>query len=217
MKKVRFINDEVRIDEHPILCRTTMVQAIVEGNKTMTRRKLKLKLDPIEVAGLDIEKILALCPYGKVGDLLWVRETFFVEQYFNGLTLECFTKYKADFEGPVAWNWKPSIFMPKASARLWLEITDIKIERLHDISEEDAKAEGCKHAYDIYQKGVVFEMTSGEGGIIHNARSFRRGFLLLWKSINGEASWNANPWVWVISFKVLSTTGKPERKEVEHA
>jgi hypothetical protein len=83
--------------------------------------------------------------------------------------------------------WRPSIHMPKSAARIWLKVTDVKVERLRDISQEDAVAEGVK-ASPPFAIGY---------------------FKNLWESINGAASWNANPWVWVVEFEVVSKNGKP--------
>lgn len=179
--------------ERPILFSTPMVRAIVGISKKATRRIIKDKhilymLDvnkclPSYCAGLDF------CPYGKVGDILWVRETFrpLIDcetgefsrwDYKAGMPDDFYKQYPQK-------GFKPSIHMPKAAARIWLEITEIKIERLQDISEEDAIAEGVETlglypGYDVSCKGKF------EG---------------LWNSINGMESWEANPWVWVIKFK----------------
>jgi hypothetical protein len=225
--------------EIPMLYSTPMVIATKAGRKTKTRRTkgfdeiVNNNPDEWKLVGVGDYKIhvgdkiiksfgaslmwkptaasyFFKCPYGEPGDIIWVRESFYGEKYFNGLTEGCFIKFKADYEGPVDWNWKPSIHMPKAVARIWLQITDIKAERLHDITEEDAIAEGVKHAHDWRQPGVKVETLPDGSHVAHGTKSFRRGFSLLWDDINGRESWNANPWVWVISFKVLSTTGKPD-------
>ncbi|WP_432328883.1 hypothetical protein ACRQ5D_10770 [Mucilaginibacter sp. P25] len=103
-------------------------------------------------------------------------------------------------------HWQRARFLPKEFSRIWLEITDIRIDRLNDITEADAIAEGVeivshdglyKHYYD---KNFEFE-------------SSVESFTTLWVSINGLSSWEKNPWVWVISFKALSTNGKPENVE----
>lgn len=199
-----------------MLFSTEMVKAILGGSKTMTRRMTGLQEinenpDQWKLFGLEegitiTWKALTIgagfesntkkgwipCPYGRPGDMLWVRETF-------GFPLRQLT-YKASWkvdEYGTEPRWKPSIHMPKDAARIWLEITDIGVERLQNITESDAKAEG-----------VEWEPFS-----------YKDGFMTLWQSINGHDSWSANPWVWVVSFKVLSTTGRPailEGKEVSH-
>ena len=164
--------------ERPILFSTEMVRAILDDRKTMTRRVVKPQ--PPEDWGVK-------CPYGKIGDVLWVRETFCK---YKGDYL-----YKADFD-PLTRKeferdnkWKPSIFMPRSASRISLRITNIRVERLNDITEEDAKLEGV-----IYPANPVIE-NYGNG--------YRTNFRLLWESINGKASWGQNPWVWVIEFERL--------------
>jgi hypothetical protein len=137
------------------------------------------------------------CPYGKVGDKLWVRETF-VPDYFDDHK----PAYKADWNEIAAEyinepKWKPSIHMPKSAARIWLEIISIKVERLQDITNTDSESEGIKtkkingsEVYDDYNCPDSFPF-------IFPAQSFKS----LWSKINGIESWNANPWVWVIEFK----------------
>ena len=143
-----------------------MVRAILDGRKTQTRRVVKPKPDDSGLWNND------KCPYGKPGDRLWVRETFFVD----GPRIQ----YRADHHGaPKETIWKPSIFMPRSASRILLEITDIRVERLHDISADDEKKEG------IYSP-------------IHELL-----FWALWQKINGPESWDANPWVWVITFKKI--------------
>lgn len=164
--------------EKPILFSTPMVQAILEGRKTMTRRIVKgtplvwlNDFSPEFVA----DKDNALCPYGQVGDVLWVRETW--ENYQGGYN------YKAGKYGLLGQKWKPSIFMPREACRLFLKITDIKAERLQDISRGDCMGEGCPFPN------------------IAKTTDPQKWFSELWQSINGEQSWKDNPWVWVISFE----------------
>lgn len=183
--------------EVPILFSTPMVLAILEGEKTMTRRTrglLPYNEEP-DNWGIHHDKqayldLLSKCPYGKPGDLLWVRETW--QHWLNdkgepsGNYL-----YKASDNGENGIGWKPSIHLPKAASRIWLEATDVRVERLQDISRGDAMAEGCPFP-NMAQGPNPCEWFSG-----------------LWEKINGAGSWEANPWVWVISFDVISTTGKP--------
>lgn len=127
------------------------------------------------------------CPYGKSGDILWVRETW---QYVD--IPDDYTGYVYKASGGLDWEmsndewiWRPSIFMPRAACRIFLQITDVRVERLQDISEADAIAEGVEKlglypGYDISSRGK---------------------FNGLWTNINGAESWEKNPWVWVISFK----------------
>lgn len=103
---------------------------------------------------------------------------------------------------------RPNIFMPKAAARIWLQVTDIRVERLQDINPSDVTAEGIGESFRSGAKSMA------SASIDHNLWSSKqiRLFKDLWGSINGPESWEASPWVWVISFDVLSTTGKPDYK-----
>lgn len=182
---------------HPILFSTPMVLAILEGRKTMTRRIVKLKpfnekhSRPKSVPFFDHStNSISIFPYGKIGDILWVKETF--TEYFPGEF-----EYKAGFtDEPI--KWKPSIFMPKAAARIFLKITDIRVERLHDITEEDAKHEGL---FEENKKWLNYYRTPSAANCISNFSNAKDSFQSLWNLINGTDSWHANPWVWVISFE----------------
>lgn len=140
------------------------------------------------------------CPYGQPGDILWVRETWAHNpwSYLGG----CKYVYRSDYESfpkceigttyPAIDKWRPSIFMPKEACRLFLEVTDVRAERLQDISEKDAIAEGIeKNKNEVYK-----DYLSGEF-----YRHSKQSFLTLWTSINGKGSWESNPFVWVIAFK----------------
>lgn len=173
----------------PILFSTEMVQAILEGSKTQTRRVVNqparkifynTKTKQFEGESGRIVK----CPYGQVGDVLWVRESF----TFN-TDVQSAPIFKADSKIPKFIKWKPSIHMPKEACRLFLRIKDIRVERLQDISRGDAMAEGCP-----------FPNIAKE---TFPTKWFRE----LWIKINGEQSWNDNPFVWVIEFERIE---KPE-------
>ena len=190
--------------ERPIIFSTPMVKAILEGRKTQTRRVIKandihLVSDDVSFKEVNEDFVFTfkwkyapkfdvdLSPIAKQGDILWVRETFSI--YLNEYL---FKSTNTIFKGV---KWKPSIHMPKAVAQVWLKITDIRVERLQDISEEDAKEEGVeKHECEYINRKET---------------SYRNGFFSLWVDINGSESLNKNPWVWVIEFKVISTAGKP--------
>jgi hypothetical protein len=147
------------------------------------------------------------CPYEK-GDRLWVRETWAVEpsqddkrakppsNHVHGEEL-CF--YKATLE---SWQrrgkWRPSIHMPRWASRITLEVTDVRVERLQDISEEDANAEGVK----VLQTRVVVPFSNPVERIELNHRNY---FATLWDDINYKRGfgWDKNPWVWVVEFKVI--------------
>lgn len=242
--------------QKPILFSTPMVQAIIAGSKTVTRRIMKTQIPPcdhqqyVEAPWKDdptkwytsdgINWCCALCGNGtqysnqfqgikspvQPGDILWVRETW--RKYFQtdefGYT--DFSKeliefksdnppmiYQIDCDGSQEFNkdgtekfipWKPSIFMPKSAARIWLEIVSVRPERLQDITEEDAVREGIE---DSPFMPTRWKMYSGSYDMTEYPVT---SFASLWESINGPESWDANPWVWRIEFKVLSTTGKPD-------
>lgn len=206
--------------QRPILFSTPMVQAILAGRKTQTRRVVKpqpnftyctkckkdysfcaCEFDSDEHAGRCTKTAKAdinLCPYGKVGDVLWVRETFSPP---TAAQLPTSYMYAADYPvNPLAKGiWKPSIHMPKEACRLFLEITDICVERLQDITEENAIAEGISR----YPKAPIY----GYKHYMHNdmyCLHAIESFYTLWHSINGEESLKANPWVWVLEFKRIS-------------
>jgi len=176
--------------ERPILFSTAMVQAILDGRKTMTRRAVKCKLHECFNGFANTPKEVFNCPYGQPGDILWVREKFTPDRggYF----------YAADNHLTQILNWKPSIHMPKAAARIWLQVEAVRVERLQDITEADAEGEGAKTVFCQYVNDT------------QGYHSYVEGFRKIWQSINGPESWEQNPWVWVVSFKVLSTTGRPD-------
>ena len=210
---------------HPILFSTPMVQAILEGRKTMTRRKIKPKQEPFiqdESCIIELNKKLGWvvkreintrptrweilqqfkCPYGKVGDVLWVRETTTQESITDSEPWH--TIYRADVgvNYPMGTNkWKPSIFMPKSACRIFLEITDVRVERLQDINEEDAISEGVESFYtgDPLQLWWQDYLSDPGDGVLSAIGSFKS----LWQSINGESSWTSNPFVWVVSFRII--------------
>lgn len=157
------------------------------------------------------------CPYGKPGDILYVRETFFRLDTVLWPSAEMGFFHKASYVGSSKLKWRPAIHMPKHAARIWLQIESIRVERLADISEEQAIAEGVIEYEDgtfhnyFTQKGL-----RTEDGV--ECLLAKGSFQSLWCSINGVESWESNPWVWVIQFKVLSTTGRPEAlREMEVA
>lgn len=128
------------------------------------------------------------CPYGQKGDRLWVRETFGTrgKEVFYRATppLNADGEPYAGIAGLDGNRWKSSIHMPRAASRITLEVTGVRVERLHGISEADAQAEGVFFAPDHDYKN-----------------SFKQGFKNIWQSINGPESWDTNPWVWVVEFK----------------
>ena len=202
--------------ERPILMSSPMIRALLAGAKTQTRRIVGEKHLPFieDLTGryLAGEWEDRPFPYGKPGDRLWVRETFYAygrwetrfnpakkrdEWHFLDFTLDVPGRsyeysepenYKPGKRSGVYRQWwkRPAIFMPRWASRLTLEITAVRVERLQDISEEDALADGGW----TYRTCPVHK---------NPVESFR----LLWQQINGADSWDANPWVWVIEFRRL--------------
>ena len=234
----------------PILMNTPMVTALLDGRKSMTRRVAKPQPHEVDENGLWYSRMpsggLSLgmgsvykCPYGKVGDLLYVRESVDITDSGMGPCVgqefAFFIKYKADdYEQwcyatkdtlPKTIGPKPSIHMSRWASRLTLEITDIRVERLQDISEEDAVAEGVEQLFTEEQKkkdaliacddswkNYLWHGHYGQhgGGNIksdawyYQYSSYKKttdSFSSLWESINGKGSWTSNPWVWAISFR----------------
>lgn len=203
--------------ERPILFSEPMVRALLSGAKSQTRRIVKdgawrnygdCDGDGRMVDAWDIDR--ALCPYGQAGDRLWVRETWtpgaIIEGRFSGNSFVRFRdggqKYKdgayyrpenyrpGEFDAS-KFKWKPSIHMSRWACRLVLEITDVRVERLQDISREDATAEGV----DAWAATAL-----PPAGQLEDPRV---QFALLWQAINGATSLDANPWVWALTFRRL--------------
>jgi len=195
--------------ERPILFSTPMVQAILKGDKTQTRRKIKhvgphdkmqwLIWDAATGAGGwgmqsgDEEWYKVPCPYGVPGDRLWVRETWAalhpgtddVMREVDPQPPICSLAYRATDERSINGNWRPSIFMPRWASRITLEVVGVRVQRLQEISEDDAKAEGCT--------GGAFNAAFGE-------------YMELWDHINGKregCAWKNNPWVWAVTFRAV--------------
>lgn len=194
--------------DHPILFSDPMVRAILEGRKTQTRRVVKGAAQ--EAMNRDVPHLeedggarwLARCPYGQPGDRLWVREAAMIEPHSGsvgmvggarfcrpgpgGLPQAMEVKFRADYPHPeFLRGWTPSIHMPRWASRITLEITGIRFQRLQDIGQGDACAEGCPPFYE------PIDWYSG-----------------LWEELNGPGSWQANPWVWVVEFKRIEADRK---------
>jgi hypothetical protein len=191
--------------ERPILFSAPMVRAILAGTKTQMRRVVKgMALEWLRPDGFTPEFTAApengLCPYGKPGDRLWVRETFIHEPaeycWEASVSIPCrpaSTVYRADYEGDTRrGGWKPSIHMPRALSRITLDITGVRVERLQDISEADALAEGIVQLHD-----GGYGLPAGEH---YHSADPRQSYLSLWEAINGPGSVEANPWVWCVEF-----------------
>ncbi|HBC3301821.1 TPA: hypothetical protein KDU95_003462 [Escherichia coli] len=185
-----------KMKERGMIFNDEMVRAILGGNKTQTRRIVEEKFYGRAVAA---ELLAKHCPYGQPGDRIWVRETYRV----HGKATDVATLvYRASVRNswteqthrvpvevcnkPVSEKWTPSIHMSRWASRILLEITDVRVERLHDMSEADAKAEGATPA--------TYKITPSEA-------VYRVGFGDIWRSIYGQDNWLSNPLVWVIEFK----------------
>lgn len=199
-----------------------MIRAKLEGRKTQTRRIVKLpKCDwpkewmsngvienDVMTFGNDTwgKECDIKCPYGNVGDILYAKETF-SENRFGELAYRADGEEFIDGDGfPWVPAWKPSIYMPKAAARIIDEITGIRAERVQDISEYDAAMEGVEYNSLLGQYWNYLWTSLGDDprGFVDTAIE---SYKSLWIKINGKESWDANPWVWVIETKNLSTTG----------
>lgn len=196
--------------ERPILFTTEMVKAVLAGTKTQTRRVIQPKLQAAgKITRIIVDEngdawqginpvSLLSCHYGKPGDHLWVRETWNNRDPLWGQKIAKTAQpviYKADGGGYSPWI--PSVHMPRWAGRINLEITNVRVERVQDISEEDAKAEGCTMDDDPYWRPTGFDPDSG-GNL-----SYKNTFSWLWDSINEKRglAWSVNPWVWVIEFR----------------
>ena len=212
----------------PILFNTSMVRAILDGEKTCTRRIIKKEipggykplgfvlyptndkeLGNLVFGGKGANVYYAKPPY-KVGDVLYVRETWninpsweFDKNYINLPSKESKYIYKAtnDFNG----GWKPSIHMPKEAARIFLKVTSVRAERLKDITDEGCYQEGISGT-SFYDEAEHIQIA----GIGLNDSLERTAFSLLWNSTVKEDkySWEGNPWVWVIEFEVENKGGE---------
>jgi hypothetical protein len=203
--------------ERPILFSAPMVRAILEGRKTMTRRVIKdtglYAIDErwhgIETATRERRNLATQCKHGQPGDHLWVKETSIIApKHFATPDNYCipdkegdlrYIQYIASESDTEAAGWyklkkSPSIFMPRWASRITLEITDVKVERLQDITENDALAEGIQE--DAMAPMSHFICANGS-----STREPVYAFETLWESINGPGTWDANPFVWAISFK----------------
>ena len=208
--------------ERGMIFNAEMVRAILDGRKTQTRRPVKFPVHDknlgCELAGNELAGELSAGNYlnsafGKPGDRIWVRETFqgplfdydLMDSYSKDPTpfeKPEFCVYKADgVPAPEFYDaddelhccWRPSIHMPRWASRILLEITDVRVERLNAISQEDAQAEGM----ELTGWRPTYSDPDSGGEVMTPYDNFAE----LWSSIYGDESWKANPWVWVISFK----------------
>ena len=193
--------------ERPIIFSGEVVKAILGGRCTQTRRVITPQPDSDggwkPCVSIHDHNINEFCPYGQVGDRLWVRETWRLEMHSG-----CFdvaykntvwkkdagsnpymTKYKHLEDR--TWVWRPSIFMPRWASRILLEITEVRVEKVQEIGISDAMSEGMYGSANFSKEGSY--------------DTFRDSFRILWDSINDKRgySWSLNPWVWAVSFKLV--------------
>ncbi|MEJ5127672.1 hypothetical protein WH367_16645 [Comamonas sp. MYb21] len=233
--------------ETGLMFKAPLVRAILSGQKTQTRRICKPAVahnlsqvvevpDPQErgqvyngsTFGDEEGDILFSSPFGGLGDRIYVRETwaYGVHALAASRDEDGPFVYAAEgtTQGRLCERWRPSIHMPKHAARIWLEITGVRVERLQAISEDDAEAEGCERLeterderdYKLCPKcgGTrLHNAIGGNGGVIFDVDcqacdTYAKRFRHLWDSTGGD--WAANPWVWVIDFKRID---QPAPKE----
>lgn len=215
----------------PILFSGAMVRALLEGRKTQTRRIVKPSpADIVTMIGADnlpngefglvldaeclrvIQKTVR-CPYGVPGDLLWAREAWTsvptsayrmsegVQQTVNSGDPDMAAIYAAGWDRSIP-KWRPSIHMPRWANRLTLTVENVRAERLQDISEADALAEGISEFPDGYHwqpnQGWPGE-PAGQKSARLVGQTARQAYFGLWEAINGRASLDANPWVWAVT------------------
>lgn len=230
-----------QVKERPILFSAPMVRAILDGRKTVTRRPVKgsaLKWLEEFVAEFVALSANELCPFGQIGERLWVRETWYCDHfevqkgpYLQPADMDDLDQsredgelvYAADGLAPYEQEqptWKPSIHMPRWACRILLEITDVRVERLQDISDDQAEAEGCfftnygrkcghsgkgwtevgdcpaPKEHHPQRDGWMWDKTTSHEQCLGAPRW---AFANLWNSTGGD--WDANPWVWVVEFK----------------
>ena len=232
--------------ERPILFSAQMVRALLDGSKTQTRRIVDPQFQPdalpIEMTATDERGFVTeghtgmwwceaagnpdeavRCRHGVPGDRLWVREAWKAHSTFDHLPPRDIPQshvwYLADDGYKAESRTRASMHMPRWASRITLEIAGVRVERLQDISEADAEAEGCERL-DIEREVHDWKICPKCGGTrLHNALGSSGGVVFdvdcsacdtyvkrykhLWVSINGAGSWDLNPWVWVVEFKVV--------------
>lgn len=203
--------------EHPIIFSGEMVRAILDGRKTQTRRVIKPQptlahphsvgrfFNPERDAWDLYGANMTYCPYGVPGDHLWVRETwqkvyekhdgFWTTDPRENVTYKrSFIEYAATAQEEAP-RWRPSIHMPRQISRLTLEIVSVRVERLQEITDDDARAEGAPVSWR--EPATGWQVMATANG---NAPAW---FASLWDTINAKRGygWDTNPWVWAIQFK----------------
>lgn len=227
--------------ERPILFAGPMVRAILNGEKTVTRRVMKPQPTPSNMGGhswpcpihqtmLHVEQELqngegiwggladSACPHGAPGDRLWVREAWVADAQVDLIAPRELSQgepiwYPADghlrqtgCSMMSRGKCRPSIHMPRWASRILLEITAVRVERLQDISDDQARAEGLRW-HSLYKQWGGVESHPASRPECPQWRWYEdpiTAFRQLWESINGAGSWDANPWVWVVEFKRIT-------------
>lgn len=221
--------------ERPMLFNDAMVRAILEGQKTQTRRVVNRIASKGPVTefqrstspGYDWimrdrrmlwndythAELLSRCPHGQIDDRMWVREAWSPVQMCwieNGVEHTSDFAYRATGDVIGCHKWKPSIHMPRQASRITLEITGVRVERLQDISEQDAIAEGLKAVTKDGGRTIKYGIPDKDGlpGADDDGWEWRdwqvdprQAYRHLWEVLYGPGSWDANPWVWVIEFQ----------------
>lgn len=202
--------------ERPILFSGEMVRAILDGRKTQTRRVVKVPLEEAQVrTACSYSALIRNCPHGQPGDRLWVRETWKTRREWDKISpglLPCSEEdafsdmelrernityaVKDTAAIKLRGRLRPSIFMPRWASRITLELNDVRVERLQEISGQDAIAEGIQPYTDGGITTFKDYLTDEMG-----RRAARQSYETLWESINGRGSWAVNPFVWVLGFK----------------
>lgn len=198
--------------EHPILFSGDMVRAILDDRKTVTRRIVKgpfrvrddwpYRVNPevVDTGELLYERQMK-SPYGRPGDRLWVREAWRRPHVNSGtdLTVGQVIQYRAtsDWHDGFGESWRPSIHMPRWASRITLEVVSVRVERLQEITHEDALMEGCE-GYDWVSSSPYISGPHTDSGELP-----REEFAALWDQLNADRgySWDSNPWVWRVEFK----------------
>jgi hypothetical protein len=200
------------VKERPIIFSGPLIPHILDGSKTQTRRPVRRMTEqhhmwqepdgafcwelPEPVHATSWPTGSVACPYGEPGDRLWVREAFCPDWTDH-------TIYRADGGSAMAAGyasepkWRPSIHMPRAVSRIILEVTQVRIERVQSITEDDARAEGV-------EPGPGHRLYPGTGAA--RSMSYTSGFVIAWDGIYGkrEQGWGVNPWVWVVVFRNIA-------------
>ena len=209
------------VKERPILFSGPMVRALLDGRKTQTRRVVKVQ--PIKVehhesfqrAGTVAmhffgEMRHVACPYGSVGGRLWVRESWALVNAIGSPAKHGdyphTMLYRATCAVPGQYKWHPSIHMHRAASRITLEITDVRVQRLNDITFADCREEGCDASYS--EQVTPCKVCDGNDPCDGRHVGEKWQFSRLWESINGPGSWEQNPWVWAITFNRVDEAGQ---------